>query len=252
MIQRLYRVALDGERVYAVEEAETLRRVEGDIFSGTRPVGAPIDRAAARVLAPIQPGKIVAVGLNYRDHAAERHKAVPDEPLLFLKPPSAVIGPGDAIRWPAMSQRVDYEGEMALVIGRVAKAVPRDRALDYLLGLTCINDVTARDLQSRDSQYTRAKGFDTFAPIGPCIAIGLGPDGRRIETRVNGELRQSSTTAQLIFDARTLLAYITQIMTLMPGDVIATGTPAGIGPLTRGDRVTVQVEEVGELTNTLE
>jgi 2-keto-4-pentenoate hydratase/2-oxohepta-3-ene-1,7-dioic acid hydratase in catechol pathway len=195
------------------------------------------------------PSKVVAIGLNYKDHAAERNKPLPPEPLMFMKPSTTVIGPGDAIRLPAGAGRVDYEAEMGVVIGKRAYRVPAARAADYVLGVTCINDVTARDLQTKDVQYTRAKGFDTFAPIGPCVAVGLDPSALDIEGWVNDEKRQSSNTRQLIFSVGDIIAFITSVMTLLPGDVVATGTPAGIGSLKPGDRFTVKIAGIGELSN---
>ena len=191
----------------------------------------------------------MAVGLSYRDHAAEFGHPVPEEPILFLKPLTALIGPGDRIVYPAISQRVDYEAELAIVMKRKGRNIPRGQALRYVLGYTCHNDVTARDLQKKDGQWTRAKSFDTFAPLGPCIATGLDPHRLHIEARVNGEVRQSFNSDQLIFDVPTLVAFISQVMTLYPGDVIATGTPPGVGPLKRGDVVEVEVEGIGVLRN---
>lgn len=198
------------------------------------------------------PSKIVCVGLNYRDHAAEQQKALPAEPMLFLKPSTAMIRHGDPIRIPPGVGRVDHEAELGVVIGKRAYRVPRGRALDYILGITCVNDVTARELQARDVQFTRAKGFDTFAPIGPCILTGY--DGRplAVEAFVNGERRQSSNTRELIFPVDHLVWFISSVMTLLPGDIIATGTPAGIGPIRAGDVVTIRVEGVGDLTNPVE
>jgi 2-keto-4-pentenoate hydratase/2-oxohepta-3-ene-1,7-dioic acid hydratase in catechol pathway len=202
------------------------------------------------VLAPCTPSKIVALGRNYRDHAAELGHDVPLEPLIFLKPPSAVIGPDEAIRLPAMSARVDYEGELVVVMGRRAYRLREDEdPLAYVLGYTCGNDVTARDLQQRDGQFTRAKGFDTFAPIGPVIATDLDPTDLRIETRVNGCVRQRARTRDLVFPVPVLIRFIAQVMTLLPGDLIFTGTPAGVGPLFDGDVVEVEIEGIGTLRN---
>lgn len=198
------------------------------------------------------PSKIVCVGLNYRDHAAERQKALPAEPMLFLKPSTAVVRHGDPIRLPPGVGRVDHEAELGVVIGRRAYRVPRVHALDHIQGITCVNDVTARELQARDVQYTRAKGFDTFAPIGPCVLTGY--DGRplAVEAFVNGERRQASNTRELVFPVDYLVWYISSVMTLLPGDIIATGTPSGIGPIRAGDTVTIRVEDVGDLTNPVE
>ena len=247
-MDRVYRIELGGQIAYALRDGDKWRRLAGDPFSGYE-AGDTVDEAQLRVLAPVTPSKIVAVGLNYRDHAREMNKALPDEPLIFIKPSSAVIGPNDDIVMPPSSARVDYEAELGLVIGKRAQDVPADRAGDYVLGLTCVNDVTARDLQKRDVQYTRAKGFDTFAPIGPCIAVGLDGSALDVESWVNGERRQASNTRELIFGLGQLVEFVSAVMTLHPGDVIATGTPSGIGPLTKGDRVVVKVEGVGELEN---
>ena len=205
-----------------------------------------------RLLAPTQPSKIVCVGRNYREHAKELNHEIPTSPLIFLKPPSAVIANGDEVRRPhTVSQRVDHEGELGVVIGRRCFAVRDDEDVrSYILGYTCVNDVTARDLQNKDGQWTRAKGFDTFCPIGPFIADGLDPwKGVHLETRLNGQIRQSGTTADFIFPLDVILRYITSVMTLEPGDVIATGTPAGVGPMQPGDVVEVSVDGVGTLRN---
>jgi 2-keto-4-pentenoate hydratase/2-oxohepta-3-ene-1,7-dioic acid hydratase in catechol pathway len=252
-MELVYRVRQDRETFYAVERDGELRRAAGDIFAN-RSAGPPVRGGldGVRVLAPVTPSKIVFVGLNYKDHAAETGKALPAEPLIFIKPPSAVIGPGDPIRLPPGVGRVDHEAELGVVIGQRAHRVPRAKAWDYILGLTCVNDVTARDLQGRESQFTRCKGFDTFAPIGPCIAL-VSPDAngkpRAVEGWVNGDRRQSSSTAHLIFGIEQLVEFVTFVMTLEPGDIISTGTPAGIGPITNGDTVRIKVEGVGDLVN---
>ena len=234
---------------YVVEDDGTYRVLEGDLF-GHWHAGAEV-AAPDRVLAPVMPSKIVCIGLNYKDHAAEQGKPLPAEPLLFLKPSSAVIDPGEAIELPDGVGRVDYESELAVVIGRRATKVSEDAALSHVLGLTCMNDVTARDLQKKDGRYTRAKGFDTFAPLGPCIATGLTTDDLAVTGLVNGEVRQQSSTRELIFPVATLIAYISRIMTLLPGDVVSTGTPAGIGPLQVGDEIVVRVQGVGDLRNSV-
>ena len=206
----------------------------------------PFDSADA----PPRPSKIVAVGRNYREHAAELGNAVPDaEPLLFLKAPSSLVIDGSDIVLPPESARVDYEGELALVIGRRIKNWPQERWLDALAGVCCANDVTARDLQKKDGQFARAKSFDTFCPIGPAIVPGIDPSDLALETRVNGAVRQSSRTSQMVFSPAFLVAYISRMMTLLPGDLILTGTPAGIGALSAGDRVEVEIEDVGVLAN---
>jgi len=219
-------------------------------FQGGESVDFPL--ASATLLAPVTPSKIVCVGRNYREHAKELNHAVPTEPLIFLKPPSAVLGPGGTILRPgALSQRVDHEGELGVVIGkRCHRLREGDDVREFIVGYTCVNDVTARDLQNKDGQWSRAKGFDTFCPIGPVVAAGLDPwGGVRVRTHVNGELRQDGTTADFIFPLDVVMRYITQVMTLEPGDVIATGTPAGVSPLQAGDTVGVSVEGVGTLSN---
>ena len=249
-MERIYRVMQDGETFYAVEDGSGLRRASGDPFTALS-AGAAVRGGLAGVTlrAPVQPSKIVCVGLNYTDHAGEVGKALPAVPLLFLKPPSAVIGPGEPIRRPPGVGRVDHEAELGLVIGRRAHRVSAANAWDYILGLICVNDVTARDLQNTEPQYTRCKGFDTFAPIGPCIATGLGREPRAVEGWVNGHRRQASSTAHLIFPIEHLVEFISFVMTLEPGDIISTGTPEGIGPLAAGDSVTIKIDGVGELTN---
>lgn len=201
-----------------------------------------------KFLPPVRPEKIVCVGLNYIDHARELRMEIPDEPIIFLKPPSAVIGHEDTIELPDVG-RVDYEGELAVVMARRCRDVEREEALEYVLGYTCFNDVTARDLQRKDGQWTRSKSFDTFAPIGPYVACFEDASKLRIRTRVNGKIVQDSTTSNLIFDVPTLVEFVSSIMTLRRGDVIATGTPAGVGPLEDGDVVEVEIEGIGTLRN---
>jgi 2-keto-4-pentenoate hydratase/2-oxohepta-3-ene-1,7-dioic acid hydratase in catechol pathway len=214
------------------------------------PEGDPFPIGEVRILAPVLPSKIVAVGRNYKDHAAEMGNPLPVEPLLFLKPSTAVVGPRAAIVYPPASSRVDYEGELAVVIRRTARNLADDADVSaHILGYTCLNDVTARDLQEKDKQFTRAKSFDTFAPMGPCIAAGLDPAALDIKTFLNGRLCQSSNTRHLIFPVPFLVRFISRIMTLLPGDVITTGTPAGVGPMRPGDRVDVQIEGIGTLSN---
>ncbi len=234
----------------AVEE-DGVREMDGDPFGHFRLAARGKRIEEVRLLSPCLPSKIVAVGLNYRDHAEELKMKMPEAPLLFLKPATSVIGPGDAIVYPEMSQQVDYEAELGVVIRKVAKAIPEERAAEYILGYTCFNDVTARDLQSRDGQWTRAKGFDTFAPIGPWIVTDIDPHHLEISSYLNGERRQHSNTKNLIFGPQKLLSFISRIMTLLPGDVIATGTPSGIGPMTTGDRIDVVIEGIGTLSNTV-
>lgn len=203
----------------------------------------------ATLLTPVVPSKIVCVGRNYAEHVKELGNEAPAEPVLFFKPPSALLAPGGTIVRPAVSQRVDFEGELAIVVGREAKDVKAARWRDYVRGFTCANDVTARDLQKKDVQFTRGKGFDTFLPLGPCIETDLDPSDLSITTRVNGETRQDGRTSQMIFTLGSLFEYITGIMTLVPGDVILTGTPSGVGPLQSGDVVEVEIQAIGVLSN---
>jgi 2-keto-4-pentenoate hydratase/2-oxohepta-3-ene-1,7-dioic acid hydratase in catechol pathway len=205
--------------------------------------------AQVTLVAPCSPTKIVCVGRNYADHARELGSTPPAEPLLFFKPPSAVIGPGDDIVYPRQSTRVDYEGELAVVIGRRCRDVTALQAPDYVRGFTAFNDVTARDLQRTDDQWARAKGFDTFAAIGPCVVDGLDPSALRIRTLLNGEVKQDAPTSLMLVDVWSLIAYASAAFTLEPGDVIATGTPAGVGPMRPGDEVSVEIDGIGTLTN---
>ena len=203
----------------------------------------------AKLLAPVTPTKIVCVGRNYAEHAKELGNEAPSEPLLFLKPPSAILDPEGTIVRPAASQSVHHEGELAIVIGKEAKNVKADDWRDYVLGFACANDVTARDLQKKDVQFTRGKGFDTFCPVGPCIETELDVSNLRVQVRVNGETRQDGSTSQMIFSCGFLVEYISAIMTLVPGDLILTGTPSGVGPLNGGDAVEVEIEGIGVLRN---
>ena len=248
------RYAVNGDAHYGRLEGGEIARLSAAPWQGGRTTGSVDARDRVRLLAPVEPGKIVCVGLNYKAHIAESATVVPgtpppSEPLLFLKPPSAVIGPGESIRLPPGVTRTDPEGEMAIVIGRRARRVAPDRAAESVAGVTAFNDVSARDHQRRDGQWTRAKGFDTFAPVGPCVALGIDPGRLVVECRVNGALRQRGHTADLIFAVPDLVSYISHIMTLEPGDLIATGTPAGVAPIQVGDRVEVEVEGVGVLEN---
>uniref|UniRef100_A0A7C3ZQ89 FAA hydrolase family protein n=1 Tax=Archaeoglobus fulgidus TaxID=2234 RepID=A0A7C3ZQ89_ARCFL len=211
--------------------------------------GYEVPLSAVKFLPPVTPSKIIAVGLNYIDHAEELKMPVPDEPILFMKPSTAVIGHEDCIILPHISQRVDYEGELAVVIAKDCRNVPETRAGDYILGYTCFNDVTARDLQAKDGQWTRAKSFDTFAPLGPYIVSIDDPSKLGIQTRVNGRVVQKSNTSNLIFDVFQLVSFVSSVMTLKAGDVIATGTPAGVGMLKNGDVVEVEIEKIGVLRN---
>jgi 2-keto-4-pentenoate hydratase/2-oxohepta-3-ene-1,7-dioic acid hydratase in catechol pathway len=251
---RIVRFAMMGRTGYGILAGEQISVLWNTPYDGglKNTAGEIVSLPAVKLLAPCEPTKIVALGLNYRDHAEEFNFPIPDEPLLFLKPSTAVIGPDDDIVYPAMSQRVDYEAELAVVIGRTCRHVREEEARDYILGYTCINDVTARDLQKKDGQWTRAKGFDTFAPLGPWIETEIpDPEDLTVEAYLNGERRQRSNTSNLIFGVAAQISFISQIMTLMPGDVIATGTPSGIGPMRPGDTVEIRVEGIGTLKNCL-
>lgn len=252
-MRRFFRIEHNGGPRYVIEEAGAWRLLDGDIFARYT-AGETIASSGHKLLAPVAPSKIVCVGLNYKDHAAEQNTPLPPEPLIFIKPSTSVIGPDEAIVLPEGIGRVDHEAECGVVIGRRATRVNESEAMDYVLGIICVNDVTARELQNKGASYTRAKGFDTFAPIGPCIAQGLdynSAGGLTVEGWVNGERRQASSTKELIFPIPMLIAYISANMTLLPGDIISTGTPAGIGPLHAGDTVTIKVEGAGELTNSV-
>ncbi len=231
-------------------EDELVTLLDGPPWSGARPLGGAVPLAGARLLPPCEPTKIVCVGLNYRAHAAEMGKPLPDEPLLFLKAPSALLPPGDAVVLPPSSQRVEHEGELALVIGRTTRGATRATALEHVLGYTCLDDVTARDIQRREKVYTRAKGFDTFCPVGPWLETEVGdPQNLEVVLKVNGEVRQRGTTADMIFSVAEVVAFISEIMTLYPGDLISTGTPPGVGPLAAGDTVEVAIAGIGTLVH---
>jgi len=218
---------------------------------GVRLTGRRYPLAEVRLLAPVLPSKVVGAGRNYASQAREANgEQPPAEPLLFLKPSTSVTGPGDAIKYPVkVAERIDFEGELAVIIGRLCRQVPRERADEVIFGYTCANDVTARDLQARDGQWTRAKGFDTFCPLGPWMETGTNPANLGLTTTVNGAVRQQARTSELLWDVPDLIAYVSQVMTLLPGDVLLTGTPAGAGPLTDGDEVSVTIESIGTLTN---
>lgn len=254
---RLARYRLDGAAHYGLEEGAVLRRLDGPPWLGGRPTGDADDAARAERLAPCEPTKIVCVGLNYVEHVRESLTVLPGtqeppkEPMLFLKPPSSVLAPGGVIRYPAGVTRLDPEGEMALVVGRRARAVPEAEALDHVAGVTAFNDVSARNWQKGDGQWARAKGHDTFAPFGPVVTLGLSPLDLALELRVNGEARQRARTSAMHFGPAFLVAWISRHLTLEPGDVIATGTPAGIAPLEPGDVVELELEGVGVLVNTV-
>jgi 2-keto-4-pentenoate hydratase/2-oxohepta-3-ene-1,7-dioic acid hydratase in catechol pathway len=250
-------VSPDGNSGAAVSpgtEGLLIAELQGHPFGvGTdsvRYTGASYPVADVRLLAPVLPTKVVAIGKNYADHAKEMGGEPPAEPVIFLKPSTSVTGPGDPVARPVkLSERVDFEGELAVVIGRLCRDVPAARVREVIFGYTCANDVTARDLQSRDGQWSRAKGFDTFCPLGPWIETDLDPSDLELTTSVNGEVKQQSRTSLLLHDVTELVCYVSAVMTLLPGDILLTGTPAGVGPLVHGDRVTVSIQGIGELTN---
>jgi 2-keto-4-pentenoate hydratase/2-oxohepta-3-ene-1,7-dioic acid hydratase in catechol pathway len=247
---KIYRFRYRKKILYGVLKEEFLFPVKGSVFRDFRIEDSPVPMSEVFILPPVEPTKIVAVGANYKDHAQEMGRPLPEEPLLFLKPSSAIIGTRDIIVYPTMSLQVDYEGELAVVIKKKARLLADDDPVkEHILGYTCFNDITARDLQAKDVQFTRAKSFDTFAACGPCIATDVDPSALHVKTFLNGKLRQSGNTRNLIFTIPFLVRFISRIMTLYPGDIISTGTPAGVGPMQPGDRVDVQIEGIGTLSN---
>ncbi len=250
MRARYVRVVHEGRSRFGRVEGDRILLLDGDpILNGGEKISGEVAFAGAALLAPCVPSKILGVGTNYRAHAVEMGKPVPEEPLLFMKPPSSVIGPGAAIVRPRGFQRTDFEGELGVVIGRRARRVAEADALAHVFGYTIVNDVTVRDLQKKDGQFTRAKGFDTFCPVGPWIVRELDPGNLRLRTRLNGELKQDSSTNDLIFSVARIIAVASRVMTLEPGDLITTGTPMGVGPIAPGDTVEIELEDIGTLTN---
>ena len=247
---RIAHESLEAPRYAAIVDSTVFPLPANFNFEKSEPLdtGFPLDEV--KLLAPVTPSKIVCVGRNYREHAAELGNKMPDEPLLFLKAPSAVVGPEGRIELPVASQQVEHEGELGVVIGRTARNISEtDDPLDYVFGYTCVNDVTARDLQRKDVQFTRGKSFDTFCPVGPWIVTDLDPANATVTTRLNGEVKQNGNTADMAFSVAFLIRYISAIMTLFPGDLIATGTPAGVSRMKHGDVVEIEVSGVGILRN---
>ena len=236
---------------WGVFEEPIIREMDGDPFGQIHLTSKTKREDEVRLLVPCLPTKVVAIGLNYRDHAEEVKLEIPKEPVLFIKPSTSVIGPGEPIVFPKMARRVDYEAELAIVIKKVARHVTEAQAKGFILGYSCFNDVTARDLQPKDGQWTLSKSFDTFSPIGPWIVTELDPSSLEISSYLNGQRRQFSNTKNLIFNCPKLVSYISQVMTLLPGDVIATGTPSGIGKMAVGDQIHIVIERIGTLSNTL-
>ena len=247
---RICRVAVGDELSYGVLEGEAVALLSSHPFGPFEPDGRVLRVEEVRLLAPVLPSKVVAVGRNYAEHVREMGgDAPPSEPMVFLKPSTSVIGPGEPIALPWQSERVEHEAELAVVIGRLCRDVPEDRVADVVLGYTCANDVTARDLQRADGQWGRAKGFDTFCPLGPWIETAFDPEDAAIECQVNGESRQSGSTGDMVHSVTELVAWISSVMTLLPGDVILTGTPAGVSATTAGDVVRVTIDGIGTLEN---
>jgi 2-keto-4-pentenoate hydratase/2-oxohepta-3-ene-1,7-dioic acid hydratase in catechol pathway len=238
----------------SISDQLTVAQLAGHPFGGraedVKLTGIRFPLSDVRLLAPILPSKVICIGRNYAEHAREMGSEAPDEPVIFLKPSTAVAGPGDSIVRPTgLSERVDYEGELAVVIGRLCRQVPAERVPEVIFGYTCANDVTARDLQARDGQWTRAKGFDTFCPLGPWMETDVDPADLELSTRLNGEVRQHSRTSLMIHGVPALIVAVSQVMTLLPGDVLLTGTPAGVGAMGKGDQVSVTIDGIGTLSN---
>ncbi|MEV0529080.1 fumarylacetoacetate hydrolase family protein [Streptomyces sp. NPDC050439] len=255
---RIARFSIDGNVAFGAVEGESppgttdglvLDIIKGIPFADFELSGTKVPLSKVRLLPPVLPNKVVGIGRNYADHAKELGNEVPDIPVAFFKPSTSVIGPGDAIAYPSFSQEVHYEAELAVVIGRMCREVPRERARDVILGYTCANDVTARDVQQREKQWARAKGFDSSCPLGPWVETDLDPSDLTIQCTVNGEQRQLGRTTDMVRSIEDLIVHISEAMTLLPGDVILTGTPAGVGPLNVGDEVAVTIEGIGTLTN---
>ncbi len=248
---KIGRIKLNNNPVYVKVVDGRGQILRGNIFGKYSETETFVDLKDAEFMPPCDPTKIVAVGLNYRDHAEEMSLAIPEFPALFIKPSSSVVPHMGKIIYPPMSKQVDYEAELAIVIGQKTSYVNENEAGDYILGYTCLNDVTARDLQALDTQWTRAKSFDTFAPVGPVIETELDADDTEITLKLNGEIKQHSSTSNFIFKTRKLVSLISRVMTLYPGDIITTGTPSGIGPMKPGDKVEVKIEGIGTLINTV-
>jgi 2-keto-4-pentenoate hydratase/2-oxohepta-3-ene-1,7-dioic acid hydratase in catechol pathway len=245
-------LGLGIDPLYGVlNDKESILVLQGDpIYTGIVPEDKSVKLSEVKLLAPVIPrSKVVCIGKNYADHAAEMDSKVPEEPIIFIKPNTSVIGPNDKIVWPKMSERVDHEAELAIVISRICKEVPAEKSKDVIFGYTIANDVTARDLQKRDGQWSRAKGFDTFCPLGPWIDTDFIPNNQKISATLNGELKQFANLSLMIFKIPQIIEFVTNVMTLLPGDVILTGTPAGIGPMPAGSTISVSIEGLGTLTN---
>jgi 2-keto-4-pentenoate hydratase/2-oxohepta-3-ene-1,7-dioic acid hydratase in catechol pathway len=245
---RVVRIFTGDDVRYGLADDGSITLISDEPFAAWEPEDT-VSLSGAKLMPPVMPTKIVCVGINYRSHAAEMSHQVPEDPVLFLKPPTAMNGPGGDIHIPEMSKQVDYEGELAVVLGRRAHRISPDEADDFILGYTIANDVTARDLQRKDGQWTRAKSFDGFCPLGPWVETDIDPSNLLIETLLNDEVVQSARTSDMIWDPYKLVSFISHVMTLLPGDVVLTGTPGGIGPMKSGDTVEVRIEGIGALTN---
>lgn len=250
-VKEYIRFRFDGQTHYGLIQDEKVRFLDGDLYASQPLSDRQVDLSDVQLLSPCLPGKAVCVGLNYRRHAEELHMKLPAEPIIFLKPSDAVIGPNDMIiYWPTVSQ-LDYEAELAIVIGRAGRDIAEEQALEYVFGYTIANDVTARDLQQKDGQWTRAKGFDTFLPVGPTIVTGIDASDLRLQAIHNGQIKQDSRTSDMIFSIPQMISFVSRVMTLYPGDLILTGTPSGIGPMQVGDTIEIVIERLGRLSNTI-
>ena len=248
---KVVRFKYDKQISYGFVEKDVVLEVSGSPFKKDHFVtGRDFALDEVQLLAPVEPSKIIAVGLNYIDHAKELKMPLPEEPIIFFKPASSLIGHEEEIKIPNQSRRVDYEAELAFVVSKTAKYISADNAEEYIYGYTCANDVTARDLQEKDGQWTRAKSFDTFCPVGPWVVADKKPDELDIQLNLNRDVKQSSNTSQMIFSPKELLSFISSVMTLFPGDIVLTGTPAGVGQMKPNDKITVKIQSIGELSNT--
>lgn len=253
MAEHYVRFDRSGAAGYGMIEGTTIRVMDGPGWHGGRPTGDTVEADEVAMLCPVEPSKIICVGLNYHMHVthSQSAKEAPKNPVLFMKPPSSLIGPGGDIIYPDACDRVDYEAELAVIIGKRGRYIPEEKAGEYIFGYTCLNDVTARHIQKADGQWTRGKGFDTFCPVGPAVVRGVDVSDISVEAYLNGERKQYGRTSDMIFSIPFLIHFISSVMTLMPGDIISTGTPQGIDPMQRGDTIEVRIEEVGSLINTV-
>jgi 2-keto-4-pentenoate hydratase/2-oxohepta-3-ene-1,7-dioic acid hydratase in catechol pathway len=252
-VEAFIRFELSGRQYYGRREGETVQVLDAPYWLGGKPTGKTAAYGDVRLICPVEPSKIILVGLNYHAHVSHSQSAkeAPKNPVLFLKPPSALVGPNDQVVYPDAVDRVDYEAELAVIIGKQGHKIPAARAADHIFGYTCLNDVTARHIQKQDGQWTRGKGFDTFCPIGPEVVRGIDVSDITVEAYLNGARKQHGRTSEMIFPIPVLIEFISSVMTLLPGDVISTGTPEGIDPMQRGDSIEVRIENVGSLVNTI-